>query len=225
MEVIQITKKQAEPFVLKKHYSRKMPMFRCAFGLVEDGYLVGVCTFGSPSAPIEKYAFKDRDFGLYELTRLVVQTKNKNAASFLIANALKLLPQPCAVVSYADTEQGHSGIVYQASNWIYTGATKSHDHLYLIDGVRTHPRSLVAKGITNPKEWAKQNGIHTVAPFEKHRYFFFCGDKRQKKAMLAALAYPVLKEYPKSEKRTYDDGPTVLVDAQDAKGSDLSEFL
>lgn len=122
-----------------------------------------------------------------------------------------MLEQPSAVVSYADTEWGHAGIIYQATNWIYTGATKSHDHAYLVDGVRTHPMTLRDRGITDPKRWAKENGIKTLPPCEKHRYFFLNGTNKQKREMLASLAYPVVKAYPKLDKRMYDDGPLLDV--------------
>jgi hypothetical protein len=213
MTVVPVEKSVAEQFVKQKHYSRRASIFWAAFGLVEGGHIVGVCVFGQPSPPIQKHAFKERDFKLYELSRLVVQTKTKNAASFLVGNSLKMLPPPNAVVSYADMEQNHAGIVYQATNWTYTGSTVSHDHLYVIDGVRTHPMTLRDRGITDPMRWAKENNVPTVRPSPKHRYFFFNGDRRQKRAMLAKLAYPVVLEYPKCDKRMYDDGPILRVTA------------
>lgn len=207
MDVVPLSKSDCEVFVLKKHYSRKASIFWAGFGLVENGKIVGVCVFGQPSPPIQKHAFKDRDFRLYELSRLVVQTKTKNAASMLVSKALALLPSPCAVVSYADMEQSHCGVIYQATNWDYTGATVSHDRLYVVDGVRTHPMTLRDRGITAPAEWAKANGIETVKPFQKHRYFFFVGGKYQKRAMREKLAYPIVRPYPKCEQKRYDDGP------------------
>ena len=113
----------------------------------------------------------------------------------------------CAIISYADSAHGHSGIVYQATNWLYTGATVSHDSLYLIDGVATHPMTLRDKfGITKPAIWAKENNIKKIKPMPKHRYFFFVGSKKQKKQMKASLNYEIISEYPKSEKKHYDNG-------------------
>ena len=134
MEVIKLDKKTCELFVKNKHYSRKASIFWAGFGLIENGKVVGVAVYGQPSPPIQKHAFADRDFRLYELSRVVVQTKTKNAASFLISNSLQMLEKPCAVVSYADMEQSHCGIIYQATNWLYTGSTKSRDKLYVVDG-------------------------------------------------------------------------------------------
>lgn len=207
MEVTKIDKKTADLWVKTKHYSRRPSIFWAGFGLKINGKLEGVIVYGQPSPPIQKYAFKDRDFRLYELTRLVIQTKERNAASFLIGRSLQMLEKPCAVVSYADSAWNHCGFVYQATNWLYTGATKSHDHLYLVDGQKLHPMSIRDKfGVTNIKEWAKQNGIKTIPPHEKHRYFYFLGGKRDKKNMLDKLTYRVIGEYPKADPIRYDDG-------------------
>lgn len=209
MSIAPISKTEAEAFVVAKHYSKRASIFWAGFGLVIGGKIEGVVVYGQPSPPIQKHAFKGRDFRLYELARLVVQTDAKNAASFLVGRSLQMLEKPSAVVSYADTEWGHAGIIYQATNWFYTGATKSHDHAYLVDGKRVHPITLRDQGITDPKRWARENNIKTLPPMPKHRYFFLTGEKKQRAAMLAKLAYPIVKEYPKLEKSRYDDGPRI----------------
>ena len=211
MTVIPLNKVLCEKWVLAKHYSHRASIFWAGFGLEINNKIEGVCVFGQPSPPIQKHAFTDRDFKLYELSRLVIQTKERNAASFLVANSLKQLDSPSAVVSYADTEQGHAGIVYQSTNWLYTGSTKSHDKAYLVDGKRVHPMSLRDQGITDPTRWAKENGIEMVPPMLKHRYFYLIGNKYQKKRMLAKLKYQVVKEYPKLPYTRYDDGKEITM--------------
>lgn len=208
MNVKPITKQIAKNVICNKHYSRRLGIFWEGFGLFKNDVLIGVCCFGQPSAPIQKHAFKNRDFRLYELTRLVVDSGHKNAASFLISQSIKLLSnQPCAIVSYADSAHGHSGIVYQATNWIYTGSTISHDKLYVVDGIPTHPITLRDKfKITNPSAWAAKNKIERISPQPKHRYFYFQGDKKNKRKMRQLLVYPEISNYPKSAKLTYDAG-------------------
>jgi hypothetical protein len=123
-----------------------------------------------------------------------------------------MLEKPCAVVSYADTEHGHAGIVYQATNWLYTGSTVSHDKAYVVDGKRIHPITLRDRfGVTDPMRWAREQGITVVKPLPKHRYFFFVGDRRAQRTMKARLVYPVLSAYPKLDKQTYDAGPRIIV--------------
>lgn len=221
MKVVQIDKQTADEFVSKKHYSRKPSIFWLGFGLVEDDMIQGVAVYGQPSPAVQKHAFDGRDFRLYELSRVVVQTKTKNAASLLIGRSLSMLePKPCAVISYADMAMGHCGIIYQATNWLYTGATVSHDSLYIVDGEATHPMTLRDRGITNPAEWARDNNIEAVKPEKKHRYFYFVGSSKQKEMMRSKLKYQPVTEYPKAEKRTYDDGPNLAVQAD----SQLSFF-
>lgn len=209
MKVERISKAVAEPVIKNKHYSRRLGIFWEGFGLYADGVLRGVCCYGQPSAPIQKHSFKNRDFRLYELTRLVVDAGVKNGASFLIANSLKMLTQkPCAVISYADSAHGHCGIVYQATNWLYTGAVVAHDSLYQVGNEILHPMTIRDRyGVTEPAKWAKDNGHQQVKPKEKHRYFYLIGSKAQKAAMLQCLAYPVESGYPKAEKSMYDAGP------------------
>lgn len=208
LRVEKIDKATALKIVSSKHYSRRLGIFWEGFGLFDGETIVGVVCYGQPSAPIQKHAFKDRNFRLYELTRLVVDRGIKNGASILIANSLKLLSEkPSAVISYADSSHGHSGIVYQATNWLYTGAVVAHDCLYVLDGVPTHPMTLRDRlGIMDPGRWAKENNIERVKPKEKHRYFYFLGNKYQKRDMQKKLAYAQVASYPKSEKTEYDAG-------------------
>jgi hypothetical protein len=209
-----IDKQTAKAVVEAMHYRKTLGVFWEAFGLYEDDKLMGVVCYGMPSAPISKHAFKDRDFRLYELTRLVIDGGNKNCASMLIADSLKLLnEQPSAVISYADSALGHVGIVYQASNWLYTGATTSHDKLYMVNGMALHPMSIRDQfGVTNPAVWAKANNVQTINPSPKHRYFYFNGNKKQRRYMLSKLSYPIVAQYPKAPKTYY----TVIGGCNDA---------
>lgn len=64
-------------------------------------------------------------------------------------------------------------------------------------------------GITNPSKWAKDNGFKKIPPALKHRYFYLCGTKRERRSMLDSLQYEVRSDYPKSPKTNYDDGPRI----------------
>jgi len=212
MRIICIDKKTANRWICDKHYRKTLGIFWEGFALVIDGKIEGVICYGQPSAPIQRYAFKERDFRLYELTRLVIQTDKKNAASYLIANSLKMLKEkPSAVISYADSGVNHCGIVYQATNWIYTGAVKAHDKFYMVDGEKLHPTTVRDRyGVTSPVRWAKENGIEMIPPKEKYRYFYLLGNKRQKRRMQNLLKYPVVTDYPKCSKSMYDTGEFII---------------
>lgn len=225
MRVVELPKSTCDIFVLNKHYSRRAPFFTKGFGLVIAGKIEGVCVYGQTSAPMAKYGFKDRDYPLMELVRLVIQTNRKNAASFLVGNSLQNLPKPCAVVSYADTEMGHAGIVYQSTNWIYTGLTGASGYNYIVDGVKTHPKTLFNRGFRNLKQWAEENGVDTVETSWKHRYFFFVGSKSDRKRMRASLKYPEVKPYPKLPKAEYDAGERIeMIYGNKSLWAELAKF-
>jgi hypothetical protein len=123
----------ARRFILAHHYShqdgtdRKVPGIRHSWGLWQGERLAGVVTFSNPVSytlcrGICGSAYKD---DVLELSRLVVATPVRNAASFLIGQSLRRLAKEtnAIVVSYADCNDhvGHVGYVYQAANFLYTG--------------------------------------------------------------------------------------------------------
>ena len=190
MEVKPIKSFETKPLLLNRHYAKRLPSISYAFGLFDDGMLVGVCTYGSPASPSlcvgvcgEQYRDK-----VLELNRLVIDTDEPNGASILISRSLKLLPKPSIVVSYADTAQGHVGYVYQANNFMYTGATAERTDMGGEEG--KHSRH------------AKDPSIR-VFRSSKHRYIIFTGSKSQKRVLRNELNYGI-EEYPKGESKKYD---------------------
>ena len=205
MRVEQIPAIEARPWIMLWHYAHRMPCVEWAFGLFDASELRGVVTYGPPVSPHlcrgvcgEPYA--DR---VIELNRLCVEGGTRNGASSLVGGSLRLMPAPRIVVSYADTSAGHVGYVYQATNWIYTGTTD--------DGRKTpRPDRIVSDGRHGRHEARIGDGdkVDTaigalVYRKPKHRYVFFCGTRRDCKAMRKALAYDV-KPYPKGDTRRYE---------------------
>jgi len=215
MKVIEISYDNAMKWCLLKHYAKRKPMYQFAYGLVISNKIEGIVVYGRPPVQIEKSILKkdiNLNYKVYELTRLVIQTKKNNAASFLIGNSLKLLPKNNIVVSYADTNMNHCGIVYQSTNWLYTGGVVSHDCEYIINGKKMHPKSITQKyGITSISEWAKKNNIKKIKPKIKHRYFYINADKRTKKIILKNFNYKIEKQYPKCNQNRYNDGAKIIM--------------
>lgn len=196
MKVLPIKSEEATPWILKKHYAKRLPSISYAFGLYEDNDLIGIVTFGMPAsnALCEGVCGVENKHLVIELNRLCLQDNTKNQASFLVANAIKLLPKPMVIVSYADTAQGHIGYVYQATNFMFTGTTKERTDMDAGEG--KHSRHG-----TDP----------SVRKFRsaKHRYIFIHGNKYQKKKLKDALRYKE-EPYPKGEIRRYDSGTRVI---------------
>ena len=107
-----------------------------------------------------------------------------------------MLPKPTVVVSYADTSQGHEGIVYQATNFIYTGLSDKHK-VWVVEGMENvHPRSLGHSGSLKELQQLYGDKLIQKERPRKHRYIFFCGNKTQVKTMRKALRYEIV-DYPK----------------------------
>ncbi len=140
MEVRKITYHQAKPFIMDIHYARRMPCVQYAYGLYDGEELIGCVTYGQPASPplCVGVAGKENKSKVLELNRLVIAKQIKNGASFLVGKSLKLLPKSMIIVSYADTDWGHVGYVYQATNWMYTGATKPRTDMYSASGHSRH---------------------------------------------------------------------------------------
>ena len=196
MKVLPINTFEVEPWLLEKHYAKRMCPISYAFGLYEDNQLVGVVTYGVPASPFLCMGVcgeEHKDIVL-ELNRLCLNDGIKNGASFLVGKSLQMLPKPTIVVSYADTSMNHIGYIYQASNFIFTGTTKERTDMAGEDG--KHSRHNL--GIS-------ENRINRSA---KHRYIYFIGNKHQKKLLMNKLNYSI-EPYPKGDSQKYDSGKSV----------------
>ena len=127
MIVLPIKSEEAVPWIMQKHYAKRLPSISYAFGLYENNELIGVVTYGIPASNnlCEGICGKDYKEFVIELNRLCLLNNDKNQSSFLVGNSIKMLPKPKIIVSYADTAQGHVGYVYQATNFLFTGTTCS----------------------------------------------------------------------------------------------------
>ena len=204
IQILSLPTCETESWLLNRHYAKRLCPISYAFGAYRGAELIGVVTYGVPGSPhlCRGLCGEEMAERVLELNRLCCEN-SKNVASTLVGRSLRLLPKPSVVVSYADTAQGHVGYIYQATNFLYTGAATAHDCEYLINGKKVHARTLTGRGITAPREWAKANGIEMVQPKPKHRYVFPCGNKKQRAEIVAALRYS-LEPYPKGESRHYD---------------------
>jgi len=131
-EIKKVSYEETKPFILDIHYAKRMPPLQIAYGLYSDKDLLGICSYGIPPSHTLLKGVCGEHFkkDVIELNRLVLKNNNKNEASFLVGNSLKKLGNKI-VVSYADSTQGHVGIVYQATNFLYTGITKPIKEIYL----------------------------------------------------------------------------------------------
>lgn len=210
MKVLPIKPEETEPWLLQKHYAKRMCPISFAFGAYEGTQLIGIVTYGVSASSTLRQGICGKQWTdyVYELNRLCCENK-PNLASELVGKSMQMLPKPTIVVSYADTEQGHVGYVYQATNFLYTGlSSKFKDPK--VRGLEHQHHATYAHGLTNAEVIEKfgEENVYFVERARKHRYVFFVGNKSQRKQMLKDLKYEVLP-YPKGDSRRYDSGGSV----------------
>ena len=193
--VLKIDSYQTYDWLKHKHYAKRIPSISFAFGLYDHkDILQGVCTVGKPASPslCDGVCGKDNSQYVFELNRLCVNDGlPKNTLSFFVGQVLRKLP-PLIIVSYADKGQNHNGYIYQATNWIYTGASKERTDIGSEDG--SHSRHY-NKNI----DYKKNRKFRS----SKHRYIIFTGSKSKKKYWKNCLNYKTFS-YPKGENKRYD---------------------
>jgi len=203
-----ISCKVAAGLVIKNHYLHRKPPCSHAFGLFEqtevesdlfnNERIVGCIIYGTPSsAPLRSgICGEDEKFNVLELTRLWVEDGTpKNTESYLIGNTLRLVKKEI-IVSYAEIQQGHLGIVYQASNWIYTGLSAKRTN-WTIDGIDKHCQTIADKYTVKELREKYGDRFKLVDRPRKHRYVYFNATKKRKCELLNKLKYEI-KPYPKN---------------------------
>jgi hypothetical protein len=191
--------KVAISIIIEKHYLHRQAPCSFAFGLFDkkNDEIVGVVIYGTPSsAPLRMgiCGIEEKD-NVIELTRLWVDDKvPKNGESFLIGNTIKKINKEI-VVSYAEINQGHLGVVYQATNWYYTGLSAKRTN-WTIEGIDKHCQTIADKYTSKEIREKYGNDFKIIERPRKHRYVFFNCNKYRKKELLLKLKYKITS-YPK----------------------------
>jgi len=154
-------------FLVEHHYLHRKAPVSISFGAYFNGELIGACTIGKPASHtlIKGVCGKERGQNVFELNRMCILDKApKNSESRFIGWIVRQLDKKTILVSYADTAQHHSGIIYKATNWIYTGTSIPFKD-YTFDGM--DHRSV-------PKHLRDKTKMKEVARSMKHRFVYFC---------------------------------------------------
>jgi hypothetical protein len=121
--VKRVFRKDIRDFIEKWHYSKSINgcIADYCYALYDGDEIKGAMFFGRMAMANQWKRFSDCETSVIELRRLCcIDDTPKNTESYFIGNALKLLRKDWGkgcVVSYADKEHGHSGIIYRASNF------------------------------------------------------------------------------------------------------------
>ena len=164
----QITSHTSNLVAVENHYAHRAVSVSWAFGAYLNNVLLGVISFGKPASQNVCLGVCGRSNSerVYELNRLWMSDKcPKNSESRFIGWALRQLKKvrpSIILVSYADTEQGHEGIIYKATNWVYTG---------LSDKRTCGDISIPGLHSRHAKRF---EGAIRIERSRKHRYVYFC---------------------------------------------------
>jgi len=189
------------------HYSRSMPSggtVKC--GVWEGGTFVGCVIFALGANLHMAGEFGLSNIQACELCRVALN-KHISPVSKILSLSIKMLkksnPGLRLIVSYADSNQGHIGGIYQATNWIYIGEVAT-ERGTILNGKLTHRRTINSKYRTSAIEWLKKNidpKAEVIDGTPKYKYLFPLDDAMRKQIE------PLRKPYPKRERGETDNAP------------------
>ena len=192
-EVRPVDRKDVREFIEEHHYSHNINGLRSnyCFGMFNrDGTLVGAMMYGhfAMAGVWKKYAEHPED--VIELRRLVlIDDTPRNAESYFIGKTIRWLKKNTSIktiVSYADPNYGHAGVIYRATNFVHVGMT-SPGRVIMWNGKKYHDKAIRTryKGELKPfaarlKEALDSGEAHYVKQLPKHIYQLELDKKRQK---------------------------------------------
>lgn len=182
------------------HYTNTGGTMNWRYGLYHEGELQGVVAYNLPTRRTCESVFgKEHYDKVWHMGRLALSDDApRNSESKLIAGSMKLIhqeyPYVWGVLTFAATDVGHIGYVYQATNAIYTGTGGRHVS-YLDPEGRRRSDYLDGRVVTLAR--GKELGWTRQPSKPKHRYLYVLGNKTERKLRTALMRYEPLP-YPKA---------------------------
>lgn len=180
------------------HYAKAIPSVQSSFSVFNDkNEWCGVICY-SIGANKSIGTFAKLPIGaVCELVRVALNGKQESTSKAL-SLSLKLVkknnPLLKLIVSYADIDQNHNGIIYQATNWYYLGETAKGQSAFIINGRKTHNKTIHSKGIVQSLESVRKHLDPNATKFysKGKRKYIYPLDKN-----LIPLCKSLSKPYPK----------------------------
>lgn len=130
-------------------------MSQYCFKLLDGNKIIGAIIYGKMAMANAWKKYGDTENEVIELRRLCcIDNTPKNTESYFIGRTLRWLKQNTSiktVISYADPEYGHQGIIYKASNFKLVGKSSSGKVIFW-NGKKYHDKTIRTKykGILKP---------------------------------------------------------------------------
>ncbi len=160
-DVRRVLRKDITAFIENNHYSGSINgcIADYCYALFDGEEMKGAMFFGRMAMANQWKRFSDNESDVIELRRLCcIDDTPKNTESYFIGKALKLLSKDWrkgVVVSYADKEYGHKGVIYKASNFEMVGEIKGV-RVIIWKGKRYHDKTIRTKYKGELKPFAKR---------------------------------------------------------------------
>lgn len=190
--VKKISCKMAKEYIKKNHYSHGCHNGPSpCYGLFEEDRLIGCLMFATPCSENVRASIFGEEYKdwVTELHRLhILDCTPKNTESWFISRCLKLLkedkPQIKAVISFSDMTEGHSGVIYKATNAYRLGTTGKAKFYRDKDGRLRHPRQ---SGVNITEAMAKEKGWKSEIREAKNRYLYIIGNSKVERKKLIKM--------------------------------------
>ena len=200
--------KQAKEYIIKNHYSHGCHNAPSpCYGLFDKDNLIGVLMFATPCSEAVRSSLFGKEYkdSVIELHRLhILDVTPRNTESWFISRCLKLLrvdkPKIHGVISFSDMTEGHSGVIYKATNAFFCGQTCEVTFYVDKNGRLRHPRQ---NGVNITKEMAEQMGWHRVRRKSKNRYIYIIGSKTERKKWGLMCKYEQVRSAFKSRQNEF----------------------
>lgn len=158
-----VDRKFVKNFIEQNHYSKSINgcISDYCFALFDPvGVMVGAMFYGRMAMANQWKRFSENPDNVIELRRLCcIDNTPRNTESFFIGKTLKMLRKiwrkDGIVVSYADKEFGHEGVIYKASNFNMIGEIAGAKVIYW-NGKRYHDKTIRTKYKGELKPFAKR---------------------------------------------------------------------
>ena len=148
--VVHCERSEVKDFIEKWHYSKSINglMSDYCFKLMDGNRMIGAMIYGRFAMANVWKKYGDSPEEVIELRRLCcIDDTPKNTESYFIGNTLRWLKKNTTiktVISYADPEYGHEGIIYQATNFKDIGKT-SAGKVIMHNGKKYHDKAIRTK--------------------------------------------------------------------------------
>lgn len=150
-------------FIQEWHYSKSINgvMSEYCFGIYDNDNLIGAMIYGKlgMANAWKKYGNQPED--VIELRRLCcIDDTPKNTESYFIGYTIRWLKKNTnikTIISYADCNQGHQGVIYQATNFMFLGKTSPGKVIVRkSDGKQYHDKAIRTRYNGKLKPFAKK---------------------------------------------------------------------